>query len=184
MPRSLARTAVLAALTAALAAGATAPAFAVSVAPAPGTAECTNLVNVQTNVLAARETVADDTAALDAALRANPIVDATVNAARAKLAADQSNLANIVLNVTRSLCSGTPVRTTTPAPTTDPAPETTSPRVAPAPRIVVLPPVVVPAPTGTTTTSVIPTQDDGSVATTSGRQVTEVPSGSAQTGAA
>lgn len=232
MSRSFARTAVLAATVVALAGGGATAALAASDAPAPGSTECTNLVNVQTGVVAAQKTVADDQDALNAALRANPISDAAVNAARAKLATDQANLANIVLNVTRSLCTGT----TTPKPTTTtPAPtETTSPPVVPAPRIIFVPgyrdcgdfpsqaaaqafflanggsalrningldgnhngiacentvygpaTVVVPVPSSPVTSKTVnPTADDGSVASTSGSQVSEVPSGSASTGAA
>jgi hypothetical protein len=231
--RSLARTAVLAALTVGLVGGATVPAFAVTAAPAPGTSECANLVDDQADVVAARQVVAADQVALNTALRANPVVDATVNAARATLATDQANLSNVVTNVTRSLCTGTAVVTTTvPATTT---PEPTSPPVVPAPSVIILPgvldrdcadfatqadaqafflanggtplrnidnldanhngvacedhfaPVVVSAPQSTTVVTsktVVATADDGSVAATSGQQVTEVPTGSASTGSA
>jgi hypothetical protein len=232
--RSLARTAVLAALTAVLAGGVTAPAFAVTPdAPVAGTQACTDLVNNQTNVETARTAVQTATDNLNTALRANPINDATVAADRIALAQAQSNLNNIVTNVTASLCTGTAVVTTTPVPTT--VPEPTSPPVVPAPRVIVLPgvldrdcadfatqadaqafflahggsplrnvdnldanhngvacedhfaPVVVSVPQATTVVTsktVIATKDDGSVATTSGQQVTDVPSGSASTGAA
>lgn len=245
MSRSLARTAVLAALAAVLAVLGVAPALAVTTAPAPGSTECTNLVNDQADVVAAQQVVAADQVALDTALRANPVVDATVNAARAKLATDQANLNNVVTNVTASLCTGTavvtPPTTVTPAPTFPPfVPAnrgvseisvaidnlncastaadlqrindainaravagknvtglrahldarvaqlacTSGPVTAVPPTIVVPPTTVVESvPTVVTSKTVIATKDDGSVATTSGSQVTEVPAGSASTGA-
>jgi hypothetical protein len=235
-------------------------------APVAGTTACTNLVNVQTDVITARATLQADVNTLNADLRATPVVDATVTADRAKVAQDQAHLDVVVNNVTASLCTGT---TTADPATVDPTPAPVTPRARPVqtvaqiddaidalsctssnadvlavdraiaarqvqhlparepadrlntridslncttgaasraaaaasakacgcvlPTTVVTPAPVVEAPVteapvtlspATPYSAVVPTQDDNSVATTSGSQIADVPVGSAQTGAA
>jgi hypothetical protein len=236
-------------------------------APVAGTTACTNLVNVQSDVIAARATLQADVNTLNADLRATPVVDATVAADRAKVAQDQAHLDVVVGNVTASLCTGT---TTADPATVDPTPAPVTPRARPVqtvaqiddaidalsctssnadvlavdraiaarqvqhltrprarrptqhpdrlartappvppaapppqqsakacgcvlPTTVVTPAPVVEAPVteapvtlspATPYSAVVPTQDDNSVATTSGSQIADVPVGSAQTGAA
>jgi hypothetical protein len=257
MLRPLARGLAVSALTAGIAFAA-APAFAATTdAPVAGTAACTNLVNVQSDVIAARATLQGDVNTLNADLRATPVVDATVAADRARVTQDQAHLDVVVGNVTASLCTGTTTSTpatVTPAPTTDP----TTPPVVPHTRSqafiddeiaglncdstnvdlqridqqiaarqaagqeaaeavsalnaklaglnctagAVTPKAaaqtardcgcvtVTEAPVVTNTDSgqfsaktVVPSADNGSVATTSGSEVTDVPQGSVQTGA-
>lgn len=125
MLRPLAHGLAISALTVGLATAA-APAFAqTTTAPVAGTAACTSLVNVQSNVETARTTLQNDTNTLNTALRANPVNDATVAADRAVVAQDQANLDNVISNVTSSLCTGTAAatsNTSTTTTTTDPAP--------------------------------------------------------------
>lgn len=235
MSRSLARTAVLAALAAVLAVLGVAPALAVTLAPAPGTPECADLVNAQTAVATLQGTLNGAVATLAADQAAGAAPGVITNDTTGPLGVQTLTARLNVLKDTtaKQVCTGTGVvTTTTPATTT---PESTSPPVVPVPRVIILPgvldrdcadfatqadaqafflahggsplrnvdnldanhngvacedhfaPAVVVAPQSTTVVTsktVVATADDGSVPVTSGRQVTEVPSGSAQTGAA
>lgn len=139
MSRSLARTAVLAALAAVLAVLGVAPALAVTTAPVPGTPECTAAVNNDATVQAA-------VAALNTA-RTTLLTDQINGAPAAIVAADQTAVDNAVNHVavvrnaaSDALCTGTAVVTTaTPVTTT---PESTSPPVIVVPRVVILPGVL------------------------------------------
>ena len=186
--------------------------------PVAGTTACSNVVNVTSDVRAARQQVLDQQVVLNTAIR-DGSSDSAVNAARDELTARQARLANVVANVTASLCQDAPVAPPTSTTTTT------------APPVVVVPAddqdcrdfptqataqahlaadrsdpdrldrdndgvaceeffgepkdstTVVERPT-VVVTSVVPTQDDGSVASVSGSQVSEVPEGSASTGQA
>lgn len=127
------------------------------------------------------------------------------NLAQADVSGAEQNLANITGSVTAQLCTGTGDDTTTtepPADTTTPTEDnggdTTTEPPATSSTTVVVPPRTVEHnhttnnSTTNNTTNLTPinnhvivnaTTDDGSTATTSGNEVTDVPSGSAQTGA-
>lgn len=144
--------------------------------PVKGTAACSNLVNGQSDVLLARGTVQQATSVLNVALRATPIVDAVVALDRQNLADAQAHLKVVVGNVTDSLCQDRAV-------TTEPKPVTPAP--TPTSTVVEHSTTVVEQPEHTTVVNkVVPTLDDGSVAATSGSQVSAVPEGSASTGEA
>lgn len=170
-----------------LLAGGVAHAAQVDPRPVRGTDACTDLVNGQSNVLTAATNVRLATDALNAALRATPVVDTTVAQRRQELADAQAVLRRTVANVTESLCKDGPA---TPAPTTT----TTAPTVVvPAPTTVVerpttivrdRAPVMIRPERTVEVTTVVPTRDDNSVATVSGGQVSVVPEGSASTGQA
>ncbi len=153
--------------------------------PVVGTEECTVAVNADAAVVAA-------VATLDGAKGLLDLLPATATLEDRTQATDAVNTADEALVKARALatltlCVEAPVETTDPepTPTTEPTPdpvESTTPET-PAPSTVTV------APTSDPTTTVVvvsvdPTADDGSVANTSGAQVTVVPEGSAQTGAA
>lgn len=151
--------------------------------PVRGTQECVNLVNGQADVKAARSDVQLATATLNTDLRQVPIVDATVAVDRQVLADAQAHLRVVVDNVTTSLCrKGTVVVKPTTVPPVDAPPV----MVRPGPTTVVErhDTTVVPRSTTTVVDRVVPTADNGSVAVTSGSQVSSVPEGSASTGEA
>lgn len=153
--------------------------------PIEGTTACFNVVNVNSDVRTARQQVLDQQVVLNTAKR-DGSSDAAINAAQDELTARQSRLSNVVADVTASLCQDGPV---TPAPTT-----TTRPTVVvPAPTTVVerpttivrdRAPIMIRPERTVEVTTVVPTQDDNSVATVSGSQVSAVPEGSASTGQA
>jgi hypothetical protein len=147
--------------------------------PVAGSTACTNVVNVNSDVKKAVSEVLDQQVVLSTAKR-DGSSDAAINAAQAELTARQARLSNVVADVTASLCQDGPV-------TTKPEPTTTV--VTPPRTIVQQPTTVVERPTvidreRISTVAVVPTRDDGSVATVSGSQVTVVPEGSASTGEA
>lgn len=152
MSRSFARTAVLAAVTAAALTGAVAaPAFAATdPAPAPGTAACTAAVAANDTVVSDLNTVhllervlvidRNGTSTGTAATVVDGAITGTGLSTPAQLAQDQANIdaANAALRRAReaastALCTGTAVATTPSTVTADP----TSPPVVPAPRVVV-----------------------------------------------